>query len=115
MDNELSLLSSDDLQVQLEQRQKAEAEKRARELLKQETSYDYSYQEIIKRDGFGFMQVYLLITTDKKTMTTKAKRDVVLSLAKYDLLRDLAFCLLRLGNVSFKLQFVNLIVCLNLS
>ena len=91
MDNELSSLASDDLQLPLEQRQKAEAEKKARELFKQETSVDFSYQEIIEMGGTGFMQVYLIITHDKKTMKTRAKRDVVLSLAKSDLLRDLTF------------------------
>ena len=91
MGNELSSLTSDDLQVQLEQLQKTEAEEKARELLKKETSYDLSYQKLIKKKKTGFMQVYVYKTADFKTMTTTAKRDVVLSLAKSDLLRDLTF------------------------
>ena len=101
MDNELSLLTSNDLQVQLNQLRKAEAEKKARELLKQETSVDCSYQEIIE-DGFsGFLHIYVQVTADFKTMTTTAKQDVVLSLAKSDLLGILLLlcfsALVRLG------------------
>ena len=48
MGNELSSLTADDLQVQLEQLQKAETEDNARELLKQEISADYSYQRLIE-------------------------------------------------------------------
>ena len=91
MGNELSTLTTDDLQVQLEQLQKTEAEEKARELLKQETTYDETYQGLIKEGLTGFMQSYLIITVDFETMTVRAKRDVVLSLAKYDLLRDLKF------------------------
>ena len=112
-------MTTDDLQVQLEQLEKIEAEEKARELLKQETSYDSSYQEIIKKGGTGFMEAYVEVTADFKTMTTTAKRDVVLSLAKSDLLRDLALFLLEIKGVSFRfqlnLQILNSIVCFNLS
>ena len=89
MGNELSTLTTDDLQDQLEQLQRTEAEEIARELLKQETSVDISYQKIIEKGGNGFMGVYVHVNADGKTMTTRARRDVLLSLAKYDLLRDL--------------------------
>ena len=92
MGNELSRMTTDDLQVQLEQLEKIEVEEKARELLKQETSNDVSYQALIENGVSGYMQGYLISTVDAKTMTTTAKRDVVLSLAKFDLLRDLAFC-----------------------
>ena len=118
MDNELSSLTSDDFQVQLEQLQKIEAEEKARELVKQEIFLDYSYQEIIKKGVSGFMEFYVIITGDDKTMTTRAKRDVVLSLAKSDLLRDLTFItLFSLGTKSVSLSFriVYFIICLNLN
>ena len=85
MSNELSTLTTDDIQVQLELIQKTEAEEKARELLNQETSYDYSYQKLIESGCTGFMHAYIHVTADYKAMTTKAQRDVVLSLAKYDL------------------------------
>ena len=91
MGNWLSSLISNDRQVQLEQLPKTEVEGKARELLKQEISDDFSYQELIEMDFTGFMQGYLLDTVDEKTMTTRARRDVVLFLAKSDLLRDLTF------------------------
>ena len=91
MGSELSTLTADDLQVQLEQLQKAETEDNARELLKQEISADYSYQRLIEENFTGYMHAYVCDTVDFKTMTTRAKRDVVLSLAKSDLLRDQTF------------------------
>ena len=91
MDDELS--TTEDLQIQLEQLQQTEAEEKARELLKQETSIDISYQEIIEENDSGFMDAYIQLTGDPKTMTTRAKQDVVLSFAKSDLLRDLTFLL----------------------
>ena len=86
MGNELSSLTSNDLQVQLNQLRKAEAEKTARELLKQETSVDISYQELFEKGSSGFLHFYVGVKADFKTMTTTAKQDVVLSLAKSDLL-----------------------------
>ena len=91
MGNELSSLTTDDRQLQINQRRKAKAEKKARELLNQETSYDYSYQELIEKDFTGYMEAYVEVTKDVKTMTTRAKREVVLSLAKYDLLKGSHF------------------------
>ena len=64
MGNELSTLTTDDLQVQLEQLQKTEAEEKARELLKQETSYDISYEKIIEKGGTGFMEAYVQDSAD---------------------------------------------------
>ena len=84
-------MTTDDLQAQLEQLQKTEVEEKARELFEKETSYDNSYQELIDKGRSGFMEAYVFHTVDFKTMTTTAKRDVLLSLAKFDLLRDLAF------------------------
>ena len=114
MGNEPSSITADDLQVELEQQLdqlghylahclyhlRVEAEKKAGELFKQETSFYISYQEITKKGYSGFMQAYLQATVDKNTMTTRAKRDVALSLAKYDLLWDLTF-------VSFFLFYLN--------
>ena len=74
--------------LQLEQSKKVEVEQKARELLKRETTIDISYENIIKKGLTGFMQAYLVVTVDDKTMTTKAKGEVVLNLAKSDLLRD---------------------------
>ena len=99
MSDELSSLTSEDLQVQLNQLRKAEAEDKARELFKQELSFDISYQLLIEKgeeEGpfkgiTGFMHIYVMAAVDLDTITTTAKRDVVLSLAKSDLLRDLAF------------------------
>ena len=91
MGNELSCLTSDDLQVQVNQLSKAETEEKAHELLKQETSYDNSYRNLIENDFTGFMEAYVYKTADFKTMTTRARRDLVLFLAKSDLLRDLTF------------------------
>ena len=48
MINELSSITTEDPQVQVDQLRKAEAEEKARELVKQEIFLDYSYQEIIK-------------------------------------------------------------------
>ena len=76
---------------------KKEAEKRARKLLKKETSIDISYQELNElgthsnQIGTGFMHAYLIDTHNLKTMTTTAKRDVLISLAKSDLFRDPSF------------------------
>ena len=91
MGNELSTLTADDLQVQLEQLQKTEAEDNARELLKQEISANYSYQRLLEEDFIGYMHAYVCDTVDFKTMTSRAKGDVILSLAKSDLLRDQTF------------------------
>ena len=93
MGNELSTLTTDDLQVQLKQLQKVEAETKARILFKQETveTYDFSYQQFIAGGFAGYMNGYVAKTADMKTMTTRAKRDVVLTLAKYDLFGDLTF------------------------
>ena len=91
MDHEPSSITTDDLEVQLDQVQKTEAGKKARELLKLEASVDFSYQQIIEKGFTGFMHAYVFFTADYKTMTTRAKRDVVLSLAKFDLLRDQTF------------------------
>ena len=87
MENKLSTLTTDDLQIQLEQLRKVEAEAKARELFKQELSaHCPSYQEVIEKFAFtGFMHAYTRFTADVKTMTTRAKQDVVLSLAKSDL------------------------------
>ena len=85
MGNELSQLIPDDLQVQLEQLQKLEAEQKARELLVRETTVDRSYQQIIQRGFTGFVETYLKATVDYNTMTTRANQKVVISLAKFDL------------------------------
>ena len=90
MDNKLSSLCVDDLQVQLE-RQKEEAKAKSRELFQQETSLDLSDQELIEEDWTGFMDAYVKFATDEEKMKTLAKQDVVLSLAKYDLFRDHIF------------------------
>ena len=91
MDNNLSSIATDDLQVQHEQLRKVEAEKKARKLLKQETSDDYSYEQLIEKHFNGFMHFYVKKTANYKEMTTSAKRDVVLSLAKIDLLGNQIF------------------------
>ena len=85
MINELSSITTEDPQVQVDQLRKAEAEEKARELFKHETSHDISYRKIIEKSGTGFMEAYIYITADFKTMTTRAKRNVVLALAKSDL------------------------------
>ena len=109
MGNELSRLTADDLRIQLESNQEIiesvvkliilQAEAKARKLLKKELSAEISYQEIIGSRGTGFMDVYVGMTVDFKTMTTRAKRDVVLSLAKADLSRGQTICLFQ-GNSS---------------
>ena len=115
MGNELSTLTTDDLQVQLDQLQKTEAEEKARELFKQETSVDFSYQSLIDDGLTGFTHAYVAINADFKTMTTTAKQDVVLSLAKSDLSRDLTFSKFLFSDSKASVYKVNelLIVCLS--
>ena len=95
MGNWLATLAIKYFQFLVEQIQKTEAEKNARELLIHEIPFHYSYesyQEIIEYEPWtGFMCYYVYVTAEFETMTTTAKRDVVLSLAKSDLLRDLTF------------------------
>ena len=81
MGNELSSITADDLQIQLDHLQKAAPEEFARTLLKHETAKDFSYKEIIEKGDNGFMNFYVRVTTNLKTLTTTAKQDVVLSLA----------------------------------
>ena len=99
MDSDLFSMTTDDLQVQPEQLRKAEVEEKALKLLKRETlesqkalphlALDYhSYQKYNEKGYTGFMHVYVNKTANPKTMTTSAKRDVMLFLAKFDLLRD---------------------------
>ena len=116
MGNEISTLTDEDLRIQLESYQEtidsvvkqmlSQAEENARKLLKQETSAvpyqeqfnvsheqlnKSSYQELIEDKLTGFMQVYTGYMADYKTMTTQAKRDVILALAKFDLFGDQTF------------------------
>ena len=87
MGNELSSLTTDDLKVQFEYLQRTLAEETARKLLKYETSIDTTYGELIAKGDIGFMHAYIKSTADVKTLTTRADRDVVISLAKCDLLK----------------------------
>ena len=66
-------------------------EQKARELLKREISFDHTYQELIEDNFTGFMDAYVKLSGDDKTMTTGAKQALVLDLAKKDKLRDQTF------------------------
>ena len=88
MDNTLSTTTNDDPHIQLEQLKKSEVEQKGRDLLKRETTVDISYSQIIEKGLTGFMQAYIIISVNDKTMSTKAKQEVVINLAESDLSRD---------------------------
>ena len=88
MGNHTSTFTSDDHAVQ-----KKKAERKACKLFKQELSIDLSYEKLVECrtedwQHTSFMHNYLVLTADRKAMTTKAKPSVVLTLAKSDLFRD---------------------------
>ena len=75
-------------------RSKAEVEKESQEIIKREFSRDRSY-EYVKSNGWtGFLDYYLCQTENEETLTTNAKTDVVQTLSKNDLLRDLKLFLI---------------------
>ena len=73
-----------------EQRSKAEIESDSQEIIKRELNRDApSYEEIKSVGAIGFSFYYLCYTRNYETLTTTAKSDIVRTLSKNDLLRDL--------------------------
>ena len=75
------------------QRDKAEIEEESRKILKRELNLDNkdvpSYEWMRSKGLKGFLLNYLHLTKNDETLTTTAKANIVKTLSKNDLLRDL--------------------------
>ena len=73
-------------------RTKAEIELESKETIKRELNLDApSYETLRSYENpyTGFLHIYLRFTRNDETLTTNAKSDIVKTLSKNDLLRDL--------------------------